>query len=97
MTEIKWLNDPVLMPDETEAALETGKVPEIAEAHGMIMQMIGTNENLRKELEKYWGKRMAREISKEVQDSLIWGIGALIGEIAVRTVKRLGVKEDHDA
>lgn len=94
MREIEWLKEPVLMPEETEAAIATGKVPAIAEAHEMIMQAMGMimDGGFRKELEKYWSKRMAREIAKEVEDSLCWGIGALIGEIAVRTVKKSNPK-----
>ena len=83
----KWMEDPVCLPEETEQAFEKHDMPILEEAHWCIMQAVGvvTDGALERELCKRWGKRTARKIAKEIEERLIFDIGALIGEAAIRT------------
>ena len=83
----KWMDDPVCMPEETKMAFKKADMPVLSEAYGCIMQAVGvvTDGTLEKELSKRWGKRTARKIANEIEERLIFDIGALIGEVAVRT------------
>jgi hypothetical protein len=81
------MEEPLCLPEETEQAFKKHEMPILAEAYGCIMGAVGTVTDgaLERELGKRWGKRTARKIAKEIEERLIFDIGALIGEAAIRT------------
>ena len=83
----KWMKEPLCLPEETEQAFEKRWMPILEDAYGCIMQAVGTVTNgaLERELGKRWEKRTARKIAEEIENRLIFDIGALIGEAAIRT------------